>query len=154
MFGPPGPPPFLSMNSTRIAYNRAVAEFAYCPAASVSEERSAMRGFRERDQMSVEITHGIPAPCKEYRPERNTAQKISGSFTTRIFDCHVASFFRLRCSNLDLYIVTQRCQKAHQSFKRYLREFASQNLRELGLGSSESPGGGALCQTDSLDRLV
>src|SRR5665811_202175 len=79
---------------------------------------------------------------------------ISGSFTTRIFDCHVASFFRLRCSNLDLYIVTQRCQKPHQSFKRYFREFASQNLRQLRLGSSESPRDGALRQTDRLDRLV
>ena len=42
---------------------------------------------------------------------------ISGSFTTGIFDRHVASLFRLCCSNLDLYIITQRCQKAHQSFK-------------------------------------
>src|ERR1035437_5889033 len=80
----------------------------------------------------------IPAPRRSIG-RNEQPRKISGSFTTRILDCHVASFFRLRCYNLDLYIVTQRCQKAHQPLKRYLREFASQNLRELRLGSSESP---------------
>ncbi len=56
--------------------------------------------------------------------------------------------------DLDLDLITQRGEKAHEPFERDFAEFSSKNLRQLGLRGSDPPRGGALGQAQGLDGLV
>src|ERR1700738_1001122 len=74
--------------------------------------------------------------------------------TARILDCNLAGLARLSSADLNLDMVTQRGQKAHQPFKRNLSELSSQDFRQLGLGGSDAPCCDALRQPQRLDRFV
>ena len=106
----PSPVPFSSMNSMPLASNAARIFLTVSPLPPNSP--------------SVDSSLAVVGP---EMPEAVLGRSRRPSTYVRYHD--LACLLMCSCPDLDLDLTPQRRQKAHQPFKRHLRELAPKNLR-------------------------